>query len=116
MLSINGASALSNFRQQKVLKALQAACPEVRDVAARYVHFVDLESALEPGEHAVLEKLLEYGPKLALRSLADANEFLSIPRLGTITPWSTKATDIARHCALDKVLRIERGIRWQMLL
>jgi len=114
MLSIKGASALSHFRKQKVLNALQAANPACTDVAARYIHFVELSESLDDAELDTLNKLLEYGPAVELGALADANEFLSIPRMGTITPWSTKATDIALHCGLNKIQRLERGVLWQI--
>ena len=114
MLSIKGPSALSNFRKQKTLSALQIACPECSNVAARYIHFVELDQALDKAEAATLNKLLEYGPALEQDALNDATEFLSIPRIGTITPWSTKATDIALHCGLDKLKRLERGVLWQI--
>lgn len=114
MLSIKGASALSHFRKQKVLSALQHVCPECNDVSARYIHFVELDQALNDAETATLEKLLEYGPAIELDILENATEYLSIPRLGTITPWSTKATDIALHCGLNKIKRLERGVLWQI--
>ncbi len=114
MLSIKGASALSHFRKQKVLSALKAACPACIDVAARYIHFVELDESLDEAELSTLNKLLEYGPALELDTLSAADEFLSIPRMGTITPWSTKATDIALHCGLNKIKRLERGVLWQI--
>ncbi len=114
MLSIKGASALSKFRKQKVLYALKAVCPECLEVGARYIHFVELDQALDKTETATLEKLLEYGPAIELEVLHDAAEFLSVPRIGTITPWSTKATDIALHCGLNKIKRLERGVLWQI--
>ncbi|MEE9447723.1 MAG: phosphoribosylformylglycinamidine synthase [Arenicellales bacterium] len=114
MISFSGASALSNFRRAKMLLALQTVCPQCSDVSARYIHFADVNAPLDKNEHAILEKLLKYGPSLDKHTLEHATEFLSIPRIGTITPWSTKATDIAKHCSLDKVLRLERGILWQL--
>ena len=114
MLSIKGASALSHFRKQKMLAALQASCPACQNVSARYIHFVETEEALDEDERNILDKLLEYGPALELEKLHRANEFLSIPRMGTITPWSTKASDIALHCGLDKIKRLERGVLWQI--
>ena len=114
MLSIQGASALSHFRKQKMLAALQTASPACVDVAARYIHFVELDEALDDTERTTLNKLLEYGPALQLENLSGATEFLSIPRMGTITPWSTKATDIALHCGLSKIKRLERGVQWQI--
>ncbi len=108
MLRINGKPALSDFRRDKLLESLVGACPAVRDVAARHVHFAALERTLSPGERAVLDALLDYGPDLPGRPL-DGETFLAVPRPGTISPWSSKATDIAHNCGLTAVERIERG-------
>ncbi len=114
MLSIPGASALSNFRQEKLLSALRLAHPHCTAIRAFYVHFIDIDSSLNEQEQKILNKLVTYGPKQDDTQLTDAYDFLSLPRIGTITPWSTKATDIAQHCGLTKVKRLERGIRWQI--
>jgi phosphoribosylformylglycinamidine synthase len=80
-------------------------------VSAEYWHFVHVRRALEPDEQQRLESLLTYGPQM--RAAAERGTLLLVvPRPGTISPWSSKATDIARHCALDMVERIERGVAW----
>ncbi len=117
MLTLFGAPALSSFRTQKKLLSLQQLCPSITALQARYVHFVAVAEELESSEQEILEKLLQYGPKHeSLASSDSANELVSIvvPRFGTISPWSSKATDIAHNVGLKKVLRIERGIEYRI--
>src|SRR4029079_11090832 len=82
---------------------------QIRSIGARYVHFVDLERPLDARERDVLARLLEYGPRRA-----GVNEhgdlFLVVPRPGTVSPWSSKATDIAHNAGLLSLRRLERGI------
>ncbi len=112
MLRIPGAPALSGFRIEKLLLRLQAIEPSVLSLESRFVHFVDLTRPLESAERDVLERLLAYGPRIepAARSHGAGATLLVVPREGTISPWSSKATDIARVCGLEAVQRIERGI------
>ncbi len=109
MLHLSGAPALSPFRTQKLIDRAREAGVELASIHARYEHFVDLEQALSPAEDEVLQKLLTYGPE-AEGAPASAELFVVIPRIGTISPWATKATDIAHNCGLARVHRIERGI------
>ncbi len=111
ILKLRGARALSEFRLAKLLRSLQQASPGVRRVAGEYWHFVEM--AGEPGaeQRRMLERLLDYGAPLE-GGRGVAALFLVVPRIGTISPWSSKATDIARSCGLDGVLRIERGIAY----
>ncbi|MEQ1518058.1 MAG: phosphoribosylformylglycinamidine synthase, partial [Usitatibacteraceae bacterium] len=107
ILTLRGASALSSFRLEKLLATLRAACPSVRNIACAFVHFVETTQTLDGEQQDVLEKLLTYGGPCI-----DANEgefFLVIPRVGTISPWASKATDIAHNCGLAAIKRIERG-------
>ncbi|MDB6046627.1 MAG: purL [Gammaproteobacteria bacterium] len=116
MLQISGAPALSAFRIAKLLDRLTALEPHVTALATRFVHFVDVARPLSTAEREVLERLLEYGPRI--EQAADdggAELLLVVPREGTISPWSSKATDIARVCGLDPVLRIERGIAYTIM-
>jgi phosphoribosylformylglycinamidine synthase len=108
-----GAPALSEFRKAKILATLRAIDPAIRDVSARYVHFADLARPLDGREAGVLERLLTYGPALAAAELA-GRLLLVAPRPGTISPWSSKATDIAHVCGLDAVRRLERGVAWTL--
>ncbi len=86
----------------------------MRSIDSRYVHLVDVdESALDDRHRAVLDNLLTYGPSLE-RSRSDGREFYVVPRPGTISPWASKATDIAHMCGLESVHRIERGICYRI--
>ena len=124
MLELPGAPALSEFRLRKLLARITALDAAVTGLTARFVHFVDLERALDEPERAVLVRLLQYGPHLdaagidtAGRPLTDADAgelLLVVPRAGTISPWSSKATDIAHVCGLTAVRRIERGIAYRV--
>jgi phosphoribosylformylglycinamidine synthase len=114
MLQIPGAPALSAFRITKLLSRLQALESGVTALGSRFEHFVDLERPLETTEREVLERLLTYGPRIEASVEQGGENLLIVPRAGTISPWSSKATDIARVCGLDAVLRIERGIRYRV--
>ncbi|HVN41206.1 MAG TPA: phosphoribosylformylglycinamidine synthase, partial [Steroidobacteraceae bacterium] len=112
MLEIPGAAALSAFRIAKLLERLQGLEPAVTAIESRYLHFVDLDRELQPAQREVLGQLLTYGPR-AIGATGGAGELLLVvPRAGTISPWSSKATDIARVCGLAAVRRIERGIAY----
>jgi phosphoribosylformylglycinamidine synthase len=106
-IKLRGARALSEFRIAKLLPALQAIHPGIRRLAAEYWHFAETEALLAPAEHDILSRLLQYGAPPD-RMPAGAL-FLVVPRIGTISPWSSKATEIARICGLSRVRRIERG-------
>src|SRR5690554_4986795 len=73
------------------------------------MHFVDLEGTLSDSEQAILDRLLTYGPSVPVEE-PDGVLVLVVPRPGTLSPWSSKATDIARNCGLRQIRRIERGI------
>ena len=115
ILSLHGAPALSQFRLARLLDELKAGIQDLRSLSASYWHFVNIEQELDELETAHLNGLLDYGPARHAKDVP-GQVFLVIPRPGTISPWSTKATDIARHCGLEKVLRIERGIVWHVEL
>ncbi|MGH8703975.1 MAG: phosphoribosylformylglycinamidine synthase, partial [Burkholderiales bacterium] len=108
VLKIRGARALSDFRFAKLLPRLKQIHPGVRGVAAELWHFAELVAAPGPEQQQLLERLLRHGTPSSGAHAKDAL-FLVVPRLGTISPWSSKATDIARNCGLDGVRRIERG-------
>jgi phosphoribosylformylglycinamidine synthase len=113
MLVLGGAPAFTKARLAKRLKKIQTANPGVHEISAEFVHIADLAEALTDGERHVLDRLLTYGPHVETRGLA-GQRLLVVPRIGTISPWSSKATDVARNCGLDKIRRIERGI-WYVL-
>ncbi|HXN15865.1 MAG TPA: phosphoribosylformylglycinamidine synthase, partial [Usitatibacter sp.] len=108
VLTLPGSVALSPFRVEKLLASLPRALAEAITIDARFVHFVAVSAPLAADETRILEKLLTYGTPA--RGDPGGALLLVIPRLGTVSPWSSKATDIARNCALTKIVRIERGI------
>ena len=115
MLILRGAPALSDFRLDKLAQKLALIHPDLHLLHTEYVHFAELERTLSEDQRAVLEQLLEYGPATVARDSAalDAGRLrLVVPRPGTISPWSSKATDIAHNCGLDNVKRLERGTAW----
>jgi len=115
MLLIPGPPALSAFRIAKLLERLRGLEPGVASLEARFLHFVDLAAPLDEAARRVLELLLTYGPSLPGGAGAEGGERLVIvPRAGTISPWSSKATDIAHVCGLAAVRRLERGIEYRL--
>ena len=108
-LILEGGNALSDFRIQQLLPRLQAHCPEIRALTGQYLHLVASPSAFDAAQKSVLSELLTYGePFKAASSVAStAIQIFVSPRLGTVSPWASKATDIAHNCGLT-VRRIER--------
>ncbi len=106
-----GPSACSPSRRADKLARLRAIDPGVADIDAHFIHFVEVATELEPAARAVLDRLLTYGPTEAPRKV-DGRWLWVVPRLGTTSPWSSKATDLIRGCGLPQVRRVERGVRW----
>ncbi|MWV11538.1 phosphoribosylformylglycinamidine synthase [Pseudomonas sp. R-28-1W-6] len=111
MLILRGAPALSAFRHGKLLSQLTAKVPAVTGLYAEFAHFADVAGVLTADEEQVLARLLKYGPSVPVQE-PNGRLFLTIPRFGTISPWSSKASDIARNCGLAKIQRLERGIAY----
>jgi phosphoribosylformylglycinamidine synthase len=113
MLTLRGSSALSEFRLNKLLNDLVAAGLPARAVAARFVHVAETTGELTATDRDILEKLLTYGPS---RSSSEVTGLVQIvaPRPGTISPWSSKATDIAHICGLANLKRVERVIEYTL--
>src|SRR3984885_6891627 len=111
MFSLFGAPALSQFRLDQLLRSLKVEEPRVQALASRWMHFVDTSRPLQESELEVLGKLLTYGARVpdALRELPSGHPLLVTPRIGTESPWSSKATDIVHVCGLGAVTRVERG-------
>ena len=107
VISMRGSATLSQFRQDKLVAAL--AVHRVTDVSAEFWHFAELDREATRDERLQLDALLAYGAD-AEPSESHQHAFLVVPRLGTISPWSSKATDIARNCGLTFVQRLERGV------
>ena len=112
ILSLAGRPALSKFRLAKLLQGLSSVRPahRVTAITATFRHFVEIARPLGVDERATLERLLTYGPESPVVAPASGSTVLVIPRPGTVSPWSSKATDIARNCGLSAVTRMERGV------
>ena len=107
VLVLRGSPALSAFRLDKLRQSLMQAHPAIGAIDSAFVHFVHTTRALDDRDSAILHKLLTYGGANA--PAYQGETFLVIPRIGTISPWASKATNIARNCGLESVHRIERG-------
>ncbi len=108
-LSLRGSPALSQFRLDKLYASLKTSTPNIAHIYAEFVHFAFSENALDEMQQNTLKQILTYGPQAKVE--APAGElFLIIPRIGTISPWASRATDIANNCGLVDILRLERGV------
>ncbi|MGZ5661699.1 MAG: phosphoribosylformylglycinamidine synthase [Usitatibacter sp.] len=112
VLTLPGAVALSPFRVEKLIASLPRALAGAIAIDTRFVHFAAITAPLSADETAVLEKLLTYGTPA--HGAPRGELMLVLPRFGTVSPWSSKATDIARNCGLAKVARIERGVAYHV--
>ncbi len=108
-LSLRGSSALSPFRLDKLYASLKQSAPYISHIYAEFTHFAFSDLPLSETTQQILKQILTYGPQAQLEEPA-GELFLVIPRIGTISPWASRATDIAHNCGLSSVLRIERGI------
>ncbi|MHB1115630.1 phosphoribosylformylglycinamidine synthase [Sideroxydans sp.] len=114
-LTSTGKAALSSFRLDKLRAALAATGSGVTLEDTRHCYFTELSEELGADEQALLQRLLSLDEHAAApKTDAATQSVLIVPRLGTISPWSSKATDIARHCALPQVMRIERGVTYYL--
>ena len=111
VLPLRGVTALSDFRVEKLFqKAAALGLPEVK-LSSEFWYFVGSEKALDA---ATVEKLQALLAAQSVEQTPKAREglhlFLVTPRLGTISPWASKATNIAENCGLEGIERIERGM------
>ncbi len=113
MLILRGKSALSPFRIDKLLHKLRAVVPGISSVSSQYIHFIDTRAKLTPTQETVLERILIYGADTTEVTF-NGLEILVVPRIGTISPWASKATDIAHNCGLHAIERIERGVLYTL--
>ena len=116
MLIFRGAPALSEFRKQKLFSSLKAIEPAIVGVYAEFVHFAEVDGNLSDSQSEILQSLLSYGPKVNAPNVDELEGELRlvVPRSGTISPWSSKATDIAHNVGLSSVCRLERGIAYYL--
>ena len=118
-LSLRGSSALSTFRLDKLYATLKQSAPNITHIDAEFMHFAFSKTQLSNAQQNTLKQILTYGSAStsalqdsihATSGVANKELFLVIPRIGTISPWASRATDIANNCGLHDLLRLERGI------
>ncbi|HSD28032.1 MAG TPA: phosphoribosylformylglycinamidine synthase, partial [Vicinamibacteria bacterium] len=115
ILKLPGGSALSEFRLDKLNASLRAARPGLTVVATQHWHLVETTRDPSDEERRTLDRLLRYGPDAPPAGRLRGRMVLVTPRVGTISPWSSKATDIARQCGLEGLVRrIERGTAFHL--
>ena len=108
MIVLEGLPALSPFRSERLERRLQSLSPSVRIAGAWHVYWVEPRAGATP-DAAVLHRVLEAGDARHARAEGAVSRYVS-PRLGTISPWASKATDILRGAG-QPVARVERGVR-----
>jgi len=108
-----GGNALSEFRIQQILPTLKAISPQIQGLNARFVHLAATRNNLDEAAQKTLVALLTYGEPA--KTQASGPLLVVTPRLGTVSPWASKATDIAHNCGLD-VKRIERITEFRIQL
>ncbi|HMD59519.1 MAG TPA: phosphoribosylformylglycinamidine synthase, partial [Steroidobacteraceae bacterium] len=117
MLVLPGAPAWSAFRLQRMLARLQAVEPGISGLQATLIHFIHCARPLDARERSRLAQLLEVTDTGAARAAVPGLRLrLVVPRPGTISPWSSKATDIAKVCGFEAIRRIERGTAYELRL
>lgn len=109
IIHITGGPAYSKFRKEKLLRNLQIINNQIKDIHSQYIHIIWCEKKITATHKAVLEKILYYGPRAQALTFKN-NVIITMPRPGTISPWASRATDIANHCGLFHIKRIERAI------
>jgi phosphoribosylformylglycinamidine synthase len=106
-----GGNAQSEFRAQQILPRLKAVSPKVSGLSARFVHLVATEEPLSAAQKERLAALLTYGEPFAGKP--EGALVVVAPRFGTVSPWASKATDIARNCGIA-VHRVERIVEYRL--
>ena len=110
--SIPGGRALSDHARASLNTRLRP-CGEIEVLTARFHHFLDISDSLTTDEEARLAQLLNYAPEYSDAETTGVSVWVT-PRLGTISPWSSKATEIIRACGLKNILRVERGVEYRL--
>ena len=108
LLKFAGPPALSPFRRDALLARCRARCPQLSGLEVHYLYLVHLSRPLQGAEAERLAQVLGAEPAVHAEG-----EVLICPRPGTISPWSSKATEILRRCGLEAVARVERGTAYR---
>ncbi|MEY8703174.1 phosphoribosylformylglycinamidine synthase, partial [Francisella philomiragia] len=104
-----GLSALSPFKREKILADAKKISNKVESIYAQYIHVVELGAELDSEQENIVKSLLNYNREYGLAE-PKGHTFITAPRVGTISPWSSKATDIIRNTGINAVKRVERAV------
>ncbi|QWU99210.1 phosphoribosylformylglycinamidine synthase [Francisella salimarina] len=104
-----GLSALSPFKREKILADAKKISNKVESVSTQYIHVVELESELSREQEKIIKSLLNYNIEYGSTE-PKGHTFITAPRAGTISPWSSKATDIIHNTGISTVKRVERAV------
>ena len=111
MIVLQGGSALSDYQQRKIVSSIQSINKTATLVECLYYHFVQTTEDLQEPQQHILNALFDYASSAQSGKISE-QFILVVPRFGTISPWSSKATDIIHNCGLHEVSRAERGIAY----
>jgi phosphoribosylformylglycinamidine synthase len=116
LTTLAGGRALSASKTSQLLSQVQHIAAPISAISTQWVHWVQTDSAPSAAERAKLQALLTYGEPVDTALAATAGELVVVmPRLGTVSPWASKATDIARNCGLH-IHRVERALHYSFTL
>ena len=108
----SGIQALRKFKVNTLNERIKRLIPGLEIIGTEYIHFIETDKELSRSNKKTLHKLLNYSPEV---NLEDSKYTISVaPRIGTISPWSLKASDICKLCGLSVISRIERGINYHL--
>ena len=111
--TFEGASALSDFRIAQLFPRLASISPQIQGISARFVHLVATIAPLAEAQKQTLSALLTYGEPFA--GPTDGPVIVVSPRKGTVSPWASKATDIAHNCGFE-LRRVERLTEYRLTM
>ena len=112
MLILGGASAVSSFRLEKLTLDAAGRGHQIKSLRAFFFYLADTNGELSPNDKARLQNLVDGTQECTEDVVAAAGALLVVPRWGTRSPWSTKASEIAKRCSLSGLRRLERGVAW----
>ena len=115
MIVKEGPASHSPFKLESLLRRLQSIDQNIDDLGARFIHLIDSKNDPDEEQDRILDSILEYGPDWPFGT-DEGFEVFTLPRFGTTSPWSSKATDIAKVCGLTSIEKIERGVVFTLAL
>ena len=115
MIVKEGPASHSPFKLESLLRRLQSIDQNIDDLGARFIHLIDSKNDPDEEQDRILDSILEYGPDWPFGT-DEGYKVFTLPRFGTTSPWSSKATDIAKVCGLTSIEKIERGVVFTLAL